>query len=102
MPKTIGMCAIPRAPNCPAVQSMGSSCPCQSFDTFLKNADAWGAWVAQLVKCPTLDFSSGHDLTVVRSSPTLGSMLSMGPAWDPLSPSRSAPLFHSHTLSQNK
>ena len=23
-----------------------------------------GTWVAQLVKCPTLDFSLGHDLTV--------------------------------------
>ena len=39
-----------------------------------------GSWVSQLVKCPTLDFSSGHDLTVVRSSPTLGSALSMEPA----------------------
>ena len=25
------------------------------------------------LKCPTLDFSSGHDLTVVRLSPMLGS-----------------------------
>ena len=25
---------------------------------------SWGAWVAQLVKCLTLDFSSGHDLMV--------------------------------------
>ena len=29
-----------------------------------------GAWVAQSVKHPTLDFSSGCDLTVVRSSPS--------------------------------
>ena len=28
-----------------------------------------GAWVAQLVKHLTLDFHSGHDLRVVRSSP---------------------------------
>ena len=28
----------------------------------------WGTWVAQLVKCPTLNFSSGHDLTITRSS----------------------------------
>ena len=28
--------------------------------------------MAQLVKCLTLDFSSGHDLRVVRLSPTLG------------------------------
>ena len=31
-----------------------------------------GAWVAQLVKYLTLDFISGHDLEVVRSSPALG------------------------------
>ena len=30
------------------------------------------AWVAQLVKRPTLDFGSGHDLKVVRSNPVLG------------------------------
>ena len=27
----------------------------------------WGIWVPRSVKCPTLDFSSGHDLRVVRS-----------------------------------
>ena len=26
-----------------------------------------GTWVAQLVKCPSLDFSLGYDFTVVRS-----------------------------------
>ena len=36
-----------------------------------------GTWVAQSVKPPTLDFSSGHDLRVVRLSPTLGSVLGM-------------------------
>ena len=40
----------------------------------------WGAWVAQLVKCQTLDFDSGHDLIVVRLSLVLGSMLGMEPA----------------------
>ena len=35
-----------------------------------------GTWVAQWVKLPTLDFSSGHDLRVVRLSPMLGSVLS--------------------------
>ena len=34
-----------------------------------------GTWVAQSVKHPTLDFSSGHDLMVVRSSPASGSAL---------------------------
>ena len=36
-----------------------------------------GAWVAQLVKCPTLDFSSGLDLRVLESSPESGSGLSV-------------------------
>ena len=31
-----------------------------------------GAWVAQLVKRQTFDFSSGHDLTVREFEPTLG------------------------------
>ena len=39
-----------------------------------------GTWVAQLLRRPTLDFSSGHDLTVVRSSPALGSVLGTEPA----------------------
>jgi len=39
-----------------------------------------GAWVVQLVKHPTLGFSSGDDLRVMRSSPASGSTLSMEPA----------------------
>jgi len=39
-----------------------------------------GVWVAQLVKCPTLEFSSGHDLRVMRSSPASSSMLGVEPA----------------------
>ena len=31
-----------------------------------------GAWVAQLVKHPTLDFSSGHDLMVHEFEPNMG------------------------------
>ena len=48
--------------------------------------------MAELVKCPTLDFDSGHDLTV-REFET-GVRLcadSMEPAWDSLAPSLSAP-----------
>ena len=37
--------------------------------TALKKCHIKGAWVAQSVKCLTLDFGSGHDLMVVRSSP---------------------------------
>ena len=42
------------------------------------NVNCGGTWVAQLVK--PLDFGSGHDLRVVRLSPTLGSVLGMEPA----------------------
>ena len=52
----------------------------------LKITKLWGAWVAQLVKCPTLDFGSGHDLRVMELSHELGSALSMESAWDSLSP----------------
>ena len=40
------------------------------------------AWVAQSVKCPTLDVGSGHDLMVVGLSPMWGSALSWESAWD--------------------
>jgi len=38
----------------------------------LKDLRSWGAWVAQLVKHPTLDFSSGQDLRVMRLQAWLG------------------------------
>ena len=38
-----------------------------------------GAWVGQSVKHQTLDFNSGLDLTVMSSSPVLGSMLDVEP-----------------------
>ena len=31
----------------------------------------WGAWVAQLVKRPTLGFGLGHDLTVSEFKPPI-------------------------------
>ena len=43
--------------------------------SILKTHEICGVWVAQSVKCPTLGFSSGHDLTLMRSSPTSGSAL---------------------------
>ena len=50
-----------------------------------------GAWVAQLVKHPTLDFSSGHDLSVSGSEPCTALCTdSVQPAWDSLSPPLSA------------
>ena len=56
-----------------------------------------GRLVAQLVKRPTLDFGSGHDLRVMRLSPTLSSMLSRMSTQDSLSPS--APPLHAHMQS---
>ena len=37
-----------------------------------KKCAARGAWVAQSAEHPTLDVSSGHDLTVRESEPQLG------------------------------
>ena len=46
----------------------------------LRCANSRGAWVAQSVERPTLDFGSGHDPRVAGSGPTSGSALSMEPA----------------------
>ena len=45
---------------------------------------SWGGWVAQLGQHPTRDLGSGCDLTVVGSSPTLGSVMDVKLAWDSL------------------
>ena len=44
-------------------------------DSDVKNAESLdaGTWVAQLIKRPTLDLSSGLDLRVMSSGPALGS-----------------------------
>ena len=59
--------------------------------------------MAQSVERPTLDFSSGHDLIVVRSSPTSGSVLTAQSLLGTLSPSLPAPPLrtHSHALSRS-
>lgn len=41
---------------------------CISFLHLIKYKHSQGTWVAQLVKCPTLGFGSGHDLGIVRLS----------------------------------
>ena len=58
--------------------------------------------MAQFIEHPTLDFGSGHDLRVVRLNLLLGSMLSMEPAWDSLSPSLCAPYLHLLSLQKKK
>ena len=52
---------------------------------FDEKEEMLGTWVAQLVKCPTLDFSSGHDLWIMGLTPMSGSTLSEESAWDSLS-----------------
>ena len=64
-----------------------------------------GTWVAQSVKRLTLDFCSGHDLTVREFKPlNVLCADSLEPAWDSLSLSLSLPLpcLLSLSLSQNK
>ena len=39
-----------------------------------------GAWVAQSLTCPTLDFGLRHDIKIIRLSPALSSVLSVGSA----------------------
>ena len=34
--------------------------------------NGWDAWMAQWVKCPTLDFGSGHDGSVCGIEPHIG------------------------------
>ena len=53
----------------------------------LKNEhNLWGIWVAQSVKRLTLDFSSGHGLSVCEFEPRVSLCAdSVEPAWDPLS-----------------
>ena len=45
-----------------------------------RNGKIGGIWMAQMIGLLTLDFSSGHDLSVLRLSPLWGSMLSVDPA----------------------
>ena len=67
----------------------------------LKLTVSLGTWVAQLVKLLTLDFGSGHVLTIQEFKPHVRFCTdSMELAWYFLSTSLSLPLHSSH--SQNK
>ena len=57
----------------------------------LKQLKTRGAWVAQLVKRPTLDFCSGHDLTVHGFKPRVGFVWTVQSLFGILSPSLSPP-----------
>ena len=57
--------------------------------------------MAQLVKCLTLDFGSGHDLPVGGFETRVGFCVDIAePAWDSLSPSLSLCLSLSLSLSK--
>ena len=60
---------------------------------FLTKISYRGAWVAQSVKLPTLDFGSGHDLMVCGFELHVGLCVgSVEPAWDSLCLCASPPL----------
>ena len=61
------------------------------FADTVPKREVGGAWVAQSVKCPILDFSSRHDLMVCEFKNHNGFRADTKPAWDSLSPSLSAP-----------
>ena len=64
----------------------------------------WGTWVAQLAERPTLDFGSGHDLTVPEIEPFVRLQAdSTEPVWDSLSSLSLCPSpAHPLTLSLSK
>ena len=72
---------------------------------YYKTTSVRDAWVAQVVKCPTLDFGSGHNLTVHGIKPQVRLPTdSVEPARDSLYLSfcSSPMLALAHSLSQNK
>ena len=66
---------------------------------YVKKCIMGGAWVAPLGKHLTLDFGSGHDLSVLGIEPSVGLCAdSAEPAWDSLSPLCPSPLTHTLSL----
>ena len=57
----------------------GSEAEKKNNTFLLRNCQLWGTWMGQLAKHLTLDLSSGLDLRVMSSSPTLGSTLGIEP-----------------------
>ena len=69
----------------------------------IKEKQDRGAWMAHLVKSPTLDFGSGHDPMVCEFKPRIGLCAdSVKPAWDFLSLPLSAPPLPVLPLSLSK
>ena len=69
----------------------------------IKYMNYWGTWVVQSVEHPTLDFGTGHDLTVPGFEPQVGIYADgVEPAWDSLSLPLCLPLPCSLSLKINK
>ena len=72
-------------------------------EIYILQKQGWGVWVGQSIKHPTLDFGSGHDLTVGEMKPCVGFCTgSTEPTWDSLSSSFSSSSLHVLSVSQNK
>ena len=69
-------------------------CIIEDFSSMFSKELPWGAWVAELIKHLTLDFSSGHDLRVMRSITGVhakcGSCLRFSVSLSPSAPPHSA------------
>ena len=73
--------------------------------TYYESISIWGTWVAQLAKCLTLGFGSGHDLVVCEFETRFRLWAdSEEPAWDSLYSSLSLPppLKNKQTLKKKK
>ena len=96
-----------------SLRGVGGACRCSLLESVwvsycsgitkrsgLKQHKSGGVWVAQSVKCLTLDLGSGHNLTVGEVEPRVGLCTdSEEPAWDSLSLSAPPRLMHTHVLS---
>lgn len=61
------------------LEKIGNTFTAWTNTDYLKTSEWYGAWVAQSAKHPTLGFSWGHELRVVRWILALGSTLSVEP-----------------------
>ena len=70
---------------------------------FIQITSSGGSWVVQSAEHPTLDLGSGYELPVRGFEPCVGLCSdSTEPAWHPLTPSLSAPLFSADACTLSK
>ena len=75
------------------IYSSQQSCEVRIANHFtIEKRNMRGAWVAQPVKCPTVDFGSGRGIMVCEFEPRVGFYADGAvPSWDSLSVSLSLP-----------